>query len=108
MTATLKRRKSASLWSRFYDWVTSTENHLCSRWFGVLMIPTLLIATSIFIITFIAAPPVDIDGIHKPIFGFLLYGNNIIPILATINLHSTQSGKQLLSMNGYIMVVPTN
>ncbi|KAG6530095.1 hypothetical protein ZIOFF_012316 [Zingiber officinale] len=26
----------------------------------------------------IAAPPVDIDGIHEPISGSLLYGNNII------------------------------
>jgi photosystem II P680 reaction center D1 protein len=28
------------------------------------MIPTLLTATSVFIISFIAAPPVDIDGIR--------------------------------------------
>jgi hypothetical protein len=28
------------------------------------MIPTLLNATSVFIIAFIAAPPVDIDGIR--------------------------------------------
>jgi hypothetical protein len=31
----------------------------------VLMIPTLLTATSVFIIAFIAAPPVDIDGIRE-------------------------------------------
>ena len=30
-------------------------------WFGVIMIPTLLTATSVFIIAFIAAPPVDIS-----------------------------------------------
>jgi photosystem II P680 reaction center D1 protein len=30
------------------------------------MIPTLLTATSVFIIAFIAAPPVDIDGIREP------------------------------------------
>jgi photosystem II P680 reaction center D1 protein len=29
------------------------------------MIPTLLTATSVFIISFIAAPPVDIDGIRE-------------------------------------------
>jgi photosystem II P680 reaction center D1 protein len=29
-----------------------------------LMIPTLLTATSVFIIAFIAAPPVDIDSAH--------------------------------------------
>ena len=34
--------------------------------FGVIMIPTLLTATSVFIIAFIAAPPVDIDGIREP------------------------------------------
>ena len=45
---------------------------------GVLMIPTLLTATSVFIIAFIAAPPVDIDGIREPVAGSLLYGNNII------------------------------
>merc|ERR1719174_1827510 len=29
-------------------------------------------------IAFIAAPPVDIDGIREPVAGSLLYGNNII------------------------------
>ncbi|KAJ4872419.1 Photosystem II protein D1 [Raphanus sativus] len=42
------------------------------------MIPTLLTATSVFIIAFIAAPPVDIDGIREPVSGSLLYGNKII------------------------------
>ncbi|MBA0666820.1 hypothetical protein Goklo_003185 [Gossypium klotzschianum] len=42
------------------------------------MIPTLLTATSVFIIAFIAAPPIDIDGIREPVSGSLLYGNNII------------------------------
>ncbi|RZC45456.1 hypothetical protein C5167_038410 [Papaver somniferum] len=42
------------------------------------MIPTLLTATSVFIIAFIAAPPVDIDGIREHVSGSLLYGNNII------------------------------
>ncbi|MCD7448974.1 hypothetical protein HAX54_047799 [Datura stramonium] len=31
------------------------------------MIPTLLMTISVFIIAFIAAPPVDIDGIHEPV-----------------------------------------
>jgi len=35
-----------------------------------LMIPTLLTATSVFIIAFIAAPPVDIDGIREPVSAF--------------------------------------
>jgi hypothetical protein len=41
--------ESAGLWGRFCNWVTNTENRLYIRWFGVLMIPTLLIATSVFI-----------------------------------------------------------
>ncbi|MFQ6645542.1 hypothetical protein Gotur_019876 [Gossypium turneri] len=56
------------------------------------MIPTLLTATSIFIIAFITAPPVDIDSIRELVFGSLLYGNNIIsgaiiPTSETIGLH---------------------
>jgi photosystem II P680 reaction center D1 protein len=42
------------------------------------MFPPLLTATSWDIIAFIAAPPVDIDGIREPVAGSLLYGNNII------------------------------
>ncbi|EEF46022.1 Photosystem Q(B) protein, putative [Ricinus communis] len=42
------------------------------------MIPTLLTATSVFIIAFITAPLVDIVGIREPVSGSLLYGNNII------------------------------
>ena len=68
MTATLERRESATVWGRFCSWITSTENRLYIGWFGVLMIPTLLTATSVFIVAFIAAPPVDIDGIREPVF----------------------------------------
>ena len=78
MTATLVKRENTNLWSRVYAWITSTENRLYIGWFSVLMIPTLLTATSVFIIAFIAAPPVDIDGIREPVAGSLLYGNNII------------------------------
>ena len=60
MTAILERRESSSLWARFCEWITSTENRLYIGWFGVIMIPCLLTATSVFIIAFIAAPPVDI------------------------------------------------
>ncbi|XP_060672712.1 photosystem II protein D1-like [Ziziphus jujuba] len=67
MTAILERRESESLWGRFCNWITSTEIRLYIGWFGVLTIPTLLTATSVFIIAFIAAPPVDIDaiGLHS-------------------------------------------
>merc|ERR1712045_423669 len=78
MTATLERREGVSLWERFCAWITSTENRLYIGWFGCLMIPTLLTAISVYIIAFIAAPPVDIDGIREPVAGSLLYGNNII------------------------------
>jgi ribulose 1,5-bisphosphate carboxylase large subunit-like protein len=37
------------------------------------MIPTLLTATSVFIIAFIAAPPVDIDGIRAKNYGRAVY-----------------------------------
>ncbi|KAJ3667820.1 hypothetical protein LUZ60_018898 [Juncus effusus] len=92
MTAILERRENTSLWGRFCNWITSTENRLYIGWFGVLMIPTLLTATSVFIIAFVAAPPVDIDGIREPVSGSLLYGNNIIsgaiiPTSAAIGLH---------------------
>src|SRR3569832_678854 len=74
MTTALQRREAANLWERFCNWVTSTDNRLYVGWFGVLMIPTLLAATTCFIIAFIAAPPVVIDGIRVLVVGSLLYG----------------------------------
>ena len=86
------RESQASNWQRFCEWVTSTNNRLYVGWFGVLMIPCLLAATTCFILAFIAAPPVDIDGIREPVSGSLLYGNNIIsgavvPSSNAIGLH---------------------
>ena len=78
MTPTLQQRESANLWEQFCNWVTSTDNRIYVGWFGVLMIPTLLTATICYIIAFIAAPPVDIDGIREPVAGSLMFGNNII------------------------------
>ena len=82
----------SSLWQRYVNWVTSTNNRLYVGHFGVLMIPCLLAATACFIIAFIAAPPVDIDGIREPVAGSLLFGNNIIsgavvPSSNAIGLH---------------------
>ena len=70
----------------------STNNRLYVGWFGVAMIPCLLAATICFICAFVAAPPVDIDGIREPVSGSLLYGNNIIsgavvPSSNAIGLH---------------------
>jgi photosystem II P680 reaction center D1 protein len=57
MTSTLRSRENVGAWEQFCQWVTSTENRLYVGWFGVLMIPTLLAATTCFVIAFIAAPP---------------------------------------------------
>ena len=107
---TLQKREQGLLsgWSEFSDWVTSTNNRIYVGWFGVLMIPCLLAATTCFIIAFIAAPPVDIDGIREPVAGSFLYGNNIIsgavvPSSNAIGLTSIPSGNLLLLMSGCIM-----
>jgi len=92
MTAIFENRQTITFWTRFCNWITSTDNRLYIGWFGVLMIPCLLTATSVFIIAFVAAPPVDIDGIREPVSGSLLFGNNIIsgavvPTSNSIGLH---------------------
>ena len=53
----LAKSKQQPVWDRFCNWITSTENRLYIGWFGTLMFPTLLAATSAFITAFIAAPP---------------------------------------------------
>ena len=107
MATTVTLTKPSNNWQSFCDWVTSTDNRLYVGWFGVLMIPALLTATTAFILAFIAAPPVDIDGIREPVAGSLLYGNNIISGASSRHLTqsvftSTQSGKLQPSTNGYI------
>jgi photosystem II P680 reaction center D1 protein len=92
MTALSIPQSKPNLWDKYINWVTSTDNRLYVGHFGVLMIPTLLVATTCFILAFIAAPPVDIDGIREPVSGSLLYGNNIIsgavvPSSNAIGLH---------------------
>jgi len=93
MTATIATRQSGdNLWERYLSWVTSTNNRLYVGHFGTIMIPTLLAATICFIIAFVGAPPVDIDGIREPVAGSLMYGNNIIsgavvPSSNAIGLH---------------------
>jgi photosystem II P680 reaction center D1 protein len=92
MTTTSQRYPSESLWGRFSNWITSTNNRLYIGWFGTLLIPTALTGAIVFILAFIAAPPVDMDGIREPISGSLFYGNNIItativPTSNAIGLH---------------------
>ena len=69
------------------------------------MIPTLLAATICFIVAFVAAPPVDIDGIREPVAGSLMYGNNIIsgavvPSSNAIGLHFYPIWEGPLSTSG--------
>ena len=90
--STAIRSGRQSNWEAFCQWVTDTNNRIYVGWFGVLMIPCLLAATICFTIAFIAAPPVDIDGIREPVAGSLIYGNNIIsgaviPSSNAIGLH---------------------
>ena len=75
--STAIRSGRASSWQSFCEWVTSTDNRIYVGWFGVLMIPTLLAAATCFIIAFIGAPPVDIDGIREPVFchGLRIHSN---------------------------------
>lgn len=95
MTSVIQRRREIDpirLWESFGNWVTSTDNRIYVGWFGLLMIPCLIAAATCFVIAFIAAPPVDLDGIREPVFGALLGGNNIltaaiVPTSAAIGLH---------------------
>ncbi|MBE9045307.1 photosystem II q(b) protein [Pleurocapsales cyanobacterium LEGE 10410] len=93
---TFIRQRSESdflgVWEQFCRWITSTNNRIYIGWFGVLMIPTLLAATICFIVAFIAAPGVDVDGIREPVIGSLLGGNNmitaaVVPTSAAVGLH---------------------
>jgi photosystem II P680 reaction center D1 protein len=42
------------------------------------MFPLLFVGAVVYIVAFISAPPVDIDGIREAVSGSLLCGNNII------------------------------
>ena len=90
--ATAIRSGRRGSWESFCQWVTDTNNRIYVGWFGVLMIPCLLAATTCCIVAFIAAPAVDIDGIREPVAGSLIYGNNIIsgavvPSANAVGLH---------------------
>ncbi|OUC14084.1 MAG: Photosystem Q(B) protein 1 [Alkalinema sp. CACIAM 70d] len=79
-------------WNQFCNWITSTQNRIYIGWFGVLMIPTLLVAAICFILAFIVAPGVDMEGIREPVQGSILAGNNlmtaaVVPTSAAIGLH---------------------
>ena len=67
-------------WKSIITTVLSTSNRIYIGWFGILMFPLLSISTLAFILGYIIAPPVDIDGIREPVAGSLLYGNNIVTV----------------------------
>jgi photosystem II P680 reaction center D1 protein len=76
--AILTSYRNSSFWGTFSSFILSTSNRIFIGWFGILMFPLLSVASVFFIIGFLCAPPVDIDGIREPVAGSLLYGNNII------------------------------
>ena len=81
-----------SQWLNFSNWITSSKNRIYIGWFGILMIPSALVALTCFLLAIVAAPSVDMDGIRAPIEGALLNGNNVVtaavvPTSAAIGLH---------------------
>jgi photosystem II P680 reaction center D1 protein len=77
MNTVVQRRRefrTSNVWDSLCDWITSTDNRFYVGWFGVLMIPTLIAAVTCFVIAFIAAPPVDMEGIREPVIGSILGG----------------------------------
>jgi len=69
MNTTIGGGSKGFFWERFCAWVTSTNNRLYVGWFGCIMIPTIATATIVYVLAFVAAPPVDIDGIREPVAG---------------------------------------
>jgi photosystem II P680 reaction center D1 protein len=69
---------TGSNWSKALSFILSTNNRLYIGLFGLVMYPLLAVAIVTYVVSFIFAPPVDIDGIREPVSGSLLYGNNII------------------------------
>jgi hypothetical protein len=51
------KKDAGAIWAQFANWVTNTENRLYIGWFGTLMFPTLLAATTCFVAAILAAPP---------------------------------------------------
>ena len=92
-------------WDSFCEWVTSTNNRLYVGWFGIIMIPCLLAATLCFITAFVAAPPVDIDGIREPVSVLSFtettsYREPSFRAAMPSDYTSTQFGKLIHLMNG--------
>ena len=69
---------NSNLWGLMLGLILSTSNRLYIGLFGVIMFPLLVVALCVYLVSFILAPSVDIDGIRELVAGSLLYGNNII------------------------------
>jgi hypothetical protein len=50
LTVWFPTTRPSSVWAQVCNFVTSTQNRLYIGWFGVIMVPTLLSATTVFII----------------------------------------------------------
>ena len=105
--------RSKSNWDLFTEWVTSTNNRLYVGWFGTLMIPTLLAATICFIVAFVAAPPVDIDGFvnqsQAPSSGETTSSPEPwYPARTQLGYICTQCGKPVRWTNGFITAALTS
>merc|ERR1712187_55302 len=68
----------STIWGTFLGFVLSTSSRIYIGWFGILMFPVIGVSVVAYVVGFLSAPPVDIDGIREPVSGSLLYGNNII------------------------------
>jgi len=68
----------STLWANLLSSILNVSSRIYIGLFGIIMLPTLSIATLVYIAVVLAAPPVDIDGIREPVSGSLLYGNNLI------------------------------
>jgi len=107
------QKQTTSDWEQFCNWVTSTENRLYCGWFGVLMIPCLLAATTCFIIAFIAAPPVDMMELENqsqaPLCGATTSSLGQSSLPATLSdCTSTLYGKLPVLTNGSTTEVHTS
>jgi photosystem II P680 reaction center D1 protein len=75
----LKNLSYRSTWfSAALSTILGTNSRLYIGFFGILMFPLLAVSCVCYIVSVLAAPCVDIDGIREPVSGSLLFGNNII------------------------------
>ena len=92
MTVSSLSQQRVSNWEAFCEWVTSASN--CLHVGGSCADdPYASAATICFIIAFVGAPPVDIDGI-QPVAGRRMQPHHLRAVVRAIGLPSILSGKQ--------------